>query len=211
MQVLKPRLLLARQREIFIPSLFVGGAFLCGLISGALVLHGLTPVQRGDLQQYLNAFLQQAGSLSQGRTVSGGLQAWQEIFKTQLLAFVLLWFSGLTVLGVPLIVFIIGARGFVLGFTVGFLVQEKAWQGLILALVAVLPQNLCYVPAFLGAGLLAFYFSCSLFQSCREYTLFPSILIYSLVFLLIFLLVLLGTWLEAYLVPRAVRLTIFLM
>ncbi|MDH7576249.1 MAG: stage II sporulation protein M [Bacillota bacterium] len=209
MQMLKSRFGLTHQSEFLVPSFCITGAFLSGLIGGALILHGLNPAQRGELQQYLNAFLQWAGTLSQTGATPGGLKVWQEILKTQLITFGLLWLAGLTVVGIPLIVLIIGARGFILGFTVGFLVQEKAWQGLILALVAVLPQNLCYVPAFLGAGVLAFYFSCSLFRGYREHSLLTGLLIYSIVFLLVFLLVLVGTWLEAYLVPGAVRLTIF--
>jgi len=42
--------------------------------------------------------------------------------------------------------------------TVGFLVQEEAGKGLLLALLGVLPQNLCYIPALLGAGVLSLYF-----------------------------------------------------
>ncbi len=210
MQILKSLFWLKHRREILIPSLCVTGAFLCGLIAGALILHALTPVQQGELHQYLTDFLRGVESLSQNRAALEGLKVWQEILKTQIITFIFLWISGLTVVGIPLIVLIIGVRGFILGFTVGFLVQERAWQGLILALVAVLPQNLCYVPALLGAGILAFYFSFFLFRGPRDHSILASLLVYSLVFLLTFFLALIGTLLETYLVPGAVRLTLFL-
>jgi stage II sporulation protein M len=97
-----------------------------------------------------------------------------------------------------------------LGFTVGFLVQEKAGQGLLLALVAVLPQNLFYVPGLLGAGALALYFTMSLFKSSRETPVFMRILLYTLIFVALTLLVLAGTWVEAYLVPGIMRLAMLL-
>jgi stage II sporulation protein M len=120
----------------------------------------------------------------------------------------LLWVCGLTVVGSPFISLIIGARGFVVGFTVGFLVQEEAGKGLLLAIAGVLPQNLCYIPAFLGAGALAFYFSLNLMRFQGAFL--RRIGVYSLFFLLFLLPVLLGAWLETYLAPGLLRLAISL-
>jgi len=100
--------------------------------------------------------------------------------------------------------------GFVLGFTVGFLIKEQAVQGLLLALVAVLPQNLCYVPALIGAGSIAFYFSFSLLQGSRDGPVLSGVLVYSLLFVLVLLLILIGTWIEAYFVPGLIRLIVSL-
>jgi len=96
------------------------------------------------------------------------------------------------------------------GFTVGFLVQEKAGQGVLLALVAVLPQNLFYVPGLIGAGALALYFTLSLFRSSRETPVLQRMLLYTLMFMVLTLLVLAGTWVEAYLVPGIIRLALLL-
>lgn len=210
MHLFKARLWFTRQREIMIPFILITGTFFCGIISGALTLRVLNPVQLEELRQYLDSFIQWIEMLS-GESIhlSWGLKVWSEVVQTQLVTFGLLWLLGLTVIGIPLIILAVGARGFILGFTVGFLVQERAGQGLILALAAVLPQNLFYVPALLGAGIFAFYFSFSLMRGFRENSPLTSILVYSLIFVLTFFVVLIGTWIETYFVPRAVRLTIF--
>ena len=54
---------------------------------------------------------------------------------------------------------IIFTRGFVLGFTIEFLLQEKAWRGGVMALLAVLPPNLLSLPAYLLGAVIAINFS----------------------------------------------------
>jgi stage II sporulation protein M len=61
---------------------------------------------------------------------------------------------GLTVIGFPLILVIIFTRGFVLGFTVFFLIKEKALWGALIALLAVFPPNFLSLPAYILAALL---------------------------------------------------------
>jgi stage II sporulation protein M len=198
----------SRFKDLLMPAAYVAGAFLLGLVCGALVLHTLNQGQQDGLRQYLDSFISSMSALvnkSQFPALSLG-----EAFRTQLLSMVVLWLLGLSVIGAPPIIMLVGARGFVLGFTVGFLVEAKAAQGLLLALVAVLPQNLCYVPALLGAGALALYFSLSLCKGLREAPIMSGLLSYSLAFLALTILVLAGSWIEAYLVPGIMRLTMLL-
>jgi stage II sporulation protein M len=191
------------------PIACIAGAFILGLIAGASALHTLSPAQLDELRKYLDSFLNNVGALAQNGRFPA-LKAWGGILKEQLYSLGLLWLLGLTVVGAPLVILLVGARGFILGFTVGFLVQEKAGQGLLLAMVAVLPQNLFYVPGLLGAGTLALYFTISLFKSAVDTPVLTRIFIYTLLFAALTLLVLAGTWIEAYLVPGIIRLALFL-
>ncbi len=209
MQSVRARPRLSQQREWLIPTACIAGAFLLGLIAGALALHTLSPAQLDELRQYLDSFLNNVGALAQNGQFPA-LKAWRGILEWQLYSLGILWLLGLTVVGAPLVILLVGARGFILGFTVGFLVQEKAGQGLLLALVAVLPQNLFYVPGLLGAGTLALYFTLSLFKTSRKTPVLTRILFYTLLYAALALLVLAGTWIEAYLVPGIMRLAMLL-
>ncbi|WP_279401536.1 stage II sporulation protein M [Piscibacillus salipiscarius] len=40
-------------------------------------------------------------------------------------------------------------KGIVIGFTVGFLVNQLSWKGFLLSITSVAPQNLLIVPAYL--------------------------------------------------------------
>ncbi|MGD0152136.1 MAG: stage II sporulation protein M [Thermacetogeniaceae bacterium] len=209
MQAIKSRFRLSPQKELLIPAAYVAGAFILGLIGGASILHTLNPSQLAELRQYLDSILSNMGALAQNGQFPV-IKTWGDSLRGQLYALVIMWLMGLTVVGAPLVILLTGARGFILGFTIGFLVQEKAGQGLMLALVAVLPQNLCYVPGLLVAGTLALYFSLSLFRPSRETTVFTGILTYTLLFVACAILILLGSWIEAYLVPGIIRLTMLI-
>src|SRR5690606_27084904 len=50
-------------------------------------------------------------------------------------------------------------RGFIVGFSVGFLLASRGWQGMAISLLAVLPQNLVIVPAIVGLSGAALVFA----------------------------------------------------
>ncbi len=87
---------------------------------------------------------------------------------------------GLTVIGLPLILAIVFTRGFVLGFTVTFLIRQKAWQGGLMALLSILPPNILSVPAYFLAAVLAINFSLYLIKggSQRNKTLHQYFIMY---------------------------------
>jgi stage II sporulation protein M len=58
-----------------------------------------------------------------------------------------LFFMGISVIGVPLALLLIFTRGFILGFSLGFLFQNMGFRGFILAITGVLPHNLLMIPA----------------------------------------------------------------
>lgn len=190
------------QKEFLIPMVVAIGIFVCGVILGALALHSLNQVVQQELHQFITIYIEEASDFS-GEFLAN-LQSWGQILKTQAGTLLLLWVFGVTMVGSPLILFVLGARGFIIGFTVGYLVQQEAGKGLALALAGILPQNLCYVPAFVGAGAVAFYFSITLLR--RQHTPLRRLGVYSLIFLFLLLLIILGSWLEAYLVPLLLRL-----
>jgi stage II sporulation protein M len=203
------RLSLSRQQELLFPTACSAGAFLIGLIGGALAVRALGTTQLAQLQQFLSSFLSGVGALAQNGRFPA-FQAWEQILVGQLYMLGTLWLLGLCVVGAPAVIVLVGARGFILGFTVGFLVQAKAGLGLLLALAAVLPQNLFYIPGLLGAGALALYFTMYLCRGSRETPVLKGIFLYSLLFMALTLLVLVGTWIEAYLVPGIMRLVMLI-
>ncbi|MGO4276121.1 stage II sporulation protein M, partial [Paenibacillus sp. TAF58] len=50
-------------------------------------------------------------------------------------------------------------KGVLIGFTVGYLVGQMSWKGMLFALVSVAPQNLIVIPAILFCSVAAMAFS----------------------------------------------------
>ena len=46
-------------------------------------------------------------------------------------------------------------KGMVVGFTVGFLVNQMGWNGFLLSFVSVLPQNFIIIPVFIVTATLS--------------------------------------------------------
>jgi len=120
--------------------------FAVGIGFGALATQSLSYAQRADLSDYVNSVF---SALTAGR----GALAWQGFADNILKTSGLIWLLGLTVIGAPLVLGVVFLRGFILGFTIGFIVDELHAKGLLLSLVSVLPHNLIAAPAvILAAG-----------------------------------------------------------
>lgn len=123
--------------------------FVMGIIFGALAVGTINPSQRTELEGHLGVFFD-IFDPHQKETLSRGAYALESILGN-IKAAILAWALGLSVIGAPGIPVILFGRGFVLGFTVGFLVEEMVFKGVALSLASIFPQNLLIIPAIIMA------------------------------------------------------------
>ncbi|MFZ5641815.1 MAG: stage II sporulation protein M [Bacillota bacterium] len=123
--------------------------FAAGVIFGALAVKNLNIDQIGELSSYLNSFLDKIGDTSIGN------RPVKQVLTENLYMLGALYILGLSVIGLPLIPVIVFTRGFIIGFTVGFLAREKAVKGLVFAFVSLIPQNFLLIPATIVAAALS--------------------------------------------------------
>ena len=183
--------------------LFMIGSFIIGIILGTLAVEALDVNQEGQLSQYLDWFFQEISRLE--------LDNNQVVIETMLRnigSIALIAFLGLTVIGAPIILLVILLRGFVLGFTVGFLVQEKAAVGILIAITSIFPQNLINIPAWIVAGVAAVSFSLMLIRGTKKEkkTVWQSLLSYLTFMGILTLVAVVGALVEIYISPIFLRL-----
>ncbi|MGE5560083.1 MAG: stage II sporulation protein M [Chloroflexota bacterium] len=130
--------------------------FTVGACFGALAIRALSAVQKAELIDYLQVFLR--GLANTGEPVAGAAVL-QQALATHWKTAGFIWLLGLTVIGLPAVALVVFTRGFVIGFTVGFLAEQLGYKGVLFALFSVLPQNLLAVPAILVVGASALSFS----------------------------------------------------
>lgn len=135
--------------------LFITVLFMMGIIFGAIVVNSLSISQKQDLYLYLSRFF--------GQVMDGEFANSNELFAQSYLHHIkyigLMWILGISIIGLPIILILLFLKGVVVGFTVGFLVNQLGWQGFLLSFVSVLPQNLIIIPAFIIIGTIAVSFS----------------------------------------------------
>ncbi|MDA8064237.1 MAG: stage II sporulation protein M [Thermaerobacter sp.] len=126
-----------------------------GIVLGALAVRMLDPEQAAGLTSYLHGYLTAAGAGSpQGRRV-----AWATL-GSGARTLVILWALGITVLGLPGVLFIMLVQGFATGFAVAFLLQELGeGRGAVASFALVLLPGALRLPALLLGGIAAVSFS----------------------------------------------------
>ncbi len=72
---------------------------------------------------------------------------------------------GLSVVGLPFILVLIFFRGFVLGFTVGFLIEQLGPKGIVLSALSILPQNIIILPCILSIGVTSLTFAAAVIKN----------------------------------------------
>ncbi|AUJ26345.1 MULTISPECIES: stage II sporulation protein M [Virgibacillus] len=138
--------------------LFMVILFLTGVIFGAILVNSMNFVQKQDLFFYLERFFKQI--------TDNELANYDEIFKNSFFYHIkyllLLFVLGLSVIGLPLVWILIFLKGLVIGFSVGFMVNQLGMNGLLIATLSIAPQNFLIIPVYIIAGSLAMIFSLTL-------------------------------------------------
>ncbi|AOZ94568.1 stage II sporulation protein M [Paenibacillus crassostreae] len=142
-------------REQIMLYIFVAVLFLVGVVFGALMVNALSLEQQQDLATYLGDYFV---TLSQGNVGSNEATFWS-IAILHLKWIGLIWICGLSVIGLPGILILDFLKGVLIGFTVGYLVGQFSWEGLLFALVSVAPHNLLVIPVLVLCSVAAISFS----------------------------------------------------
>ena len=135
--------------ERFFLFILVGLLFTMGIVFGTLSARNLEYGQKTELLQYIQFFFQ--GMKQEAAPVTDAALAGDAIFNhlKTVIFFILL---GISVIGVPLILFLLFAKGYILGFTIGFILQQLAGKGFLFTVTSVFPHYVLIIPALMLAG-----------------------------------------------------------
>lgn len=123
--------------------------FITGTVGGAVAVNGLREGQKLELTQYLQEFFQ--GFKRESRPAVDFAPAGR-IVLSHLKTLFLLFLFGFSVIGAPAILFLVFTKGFILGFTAGFILEQWAGRGFLFVIASLLPHHLLIVPALLTAA-----------------------------------------------------------
>jgi stage II sporulation protein M len=173
--------------------------FAAGIAAGAFTVDALSSAQKEELINYFQSFFT---VLDQEPVQSAAIFKQSLINNSQFV--ILIWLLGITVIGIPLILLIVGIKGFIVGFSVSFLVEGMGLKGLLFAVAAILPQNLFIVPGIIAAAVLGISFSISMLRRKKSKTkksFTSELAMYSMSILLTLIILLLGSLVEGYITP----------
>jgi stage II sporulation protein M len=177
-----------------------------GIVVGAFTVNNITEVQREQIKEYINKFYQIAKSVE-----LNPVQIFKQSLLNNFVTVFLLWILGATIVGIPFIFLIVGARGFTLGFSIGVMIKEMQFKGVLLTILGVLPQNTFILLGILFTSVTAINFSLYLLKNKKFFfeELFSQFISYSFAVYAGFLFIMLGCLIESYITPHVLFLPIF--
>jgi len=185
--------------------LFMIILFLTGIIFGAVIVNSMNFVQKQDLFFYLEQFF---GQMVNEQSVSNAAVL-QESFFYHVKYLFLLFILGLSVIGLPVVWILLFVKGLVVGFSVGFIVNQLGGQGLLLASLSIAPQNIVIIPIYIIAGSLSMIFSLTLlnklFTRKNSSSVFQPFSRYAITFALLVVASFAAALLEAYVANPAME------
>ncbi|MFZ5965824.1 MAG: stage II sporulation protein M [Bacillota bacterium] len=174
--------------------------FVIGISSGAFTVKALSATHKQELIGYLKSFFQ---LLSDNEFEE--LAILKQSLLNNLQSGALIWILGVTVIGIPLILLLIAVRGFIIGFTVGFLVENIGLKGFLFSLVSIVPQNLFIIPGLIIIAVIAISFSTMVIKNrlnkTQKQNIFSQFVLYSMIIFFLFLIIGVGCIVEAYITP----------
>lgn len=124
--------------------------FIIGIISGTLCVKTLSDVQKSEMINYLSNFFKIIGNTDN----INKNQMFIQLLINNLKIYALLLVFGLFTVGVFLIPALVLFKGFILGFTIGFILDELFLMGFLFTLLVIFPQNIVYIVGIVFSSLL---------------------------------------------------------
>lgn len=127
--------------------LFTACILLIGITLGVIFINNLQESQSQEIQNYINEFIT---SLKNGSSIDNGKLLKSSIINNLVLVLVM-WFTGSTIIGIPIVLGIVVYRGFCLGYTVSALIAILGMgKGILFFTSYMLLQNIILIPCILA-------------------------------------------------------------
>jgi len=182
---------------------FVCLFFMIGISAGVFTVKALSDYQKQELISYMRSFFQ----VLQSNPVDE-FSVLKQSLVNNLQTGILIWLLGITDVGFPLILLLVAIRGLIIGFTVGFLIEQMSWRGILFSLCSVLPHNLLIIPSILVISVIGVSFSIMLIKNklqkhypYHQPSIFKQFIYYSSIIFMIFIVIVIGCLIEAYITP----------
>ncbi|WMJ81874.1 stage II sporulation protein M [Clostridium sp. MB40-C1] len=183
--------------------------FLCiGIVLGIYAVKYMGESEKHNLIDYILQYTNNINSVQVSKK-----QVFLQALKNNIPFLIIIWFLGLSMIGIPIILILDGIKGFTMGFTASFMINCLGSKGILVNLLTVFPQNIIYIPCIVIISVAAMEFSLNLLKNNSLNNLKPSnnlmkIMPYSTVFLIILCFMTIGFILEGYLTSSILKLIV---
>ena len=128
--------------------IFLLATFTIGLIAGSLSSTFLNNAQSSELNNFLNKYINQ---IHQGQyEIDKSSVSISNVYQGIIIAV-----CGLFTFGILFIFFLVGGKGFLMGFTINYALLNLGGKGWLLVLCSLIPPNLIIIPTIFFQSVIA--------------------------------------------------------
>lgn len=191
----------SNKRSFIVLTIF----FIAGICLGAFMVNGLNQAQKEELMNYLQGFF----VLIENQNIPSDQLFWLSLINYSKI-YLLIWILGVTIIGIPLIYLSITLKGFLTGFSSGFIIASLGEKGILFEIIAFIPCEIIIIPGLLFLAVAAINFSMSIIKTKSPKGLYnflwrKAIPIYLITGFSTWITCILAALLEAYIVPVLIR------
>lgn len=118
--------------------------FLIGIIISIIFMNNVNDVQKEEIKSYIANYI---ADIKEGQTINQKAVFWDSI-KNNFLFAIILWFGGLTIIGIPIVYITIIFKGFTFGYSISSIIAVLGiGKGSLFAFGSMFLQNLLAIPA----------------------------------------------------------------
>lgn len=174
---------------------FVAIIFILGVILSIIFMNNIDDSQKSEISTYITTF---TNSLKDGYTIDKGALLTSSIWKNVILC-IIMWFAGSTVIGIPIVLGIVGYRGFCIGYTVLALTfTYGTGNGTIFFLTSMLLQNIIIIPCILSLAVSGLKLYKSIIKDRRRENVKVEIIRHTIFSMLVLIMLIASSVIETY-------------
>lgn len=174
-----------------------------GISSGVITIKIMSEAQRIELSNFLSDFFKVLDEQKIQNTVLLKSSILNN-FKTG----VIIWAMGIIVIGMPITFTLILFRGFTIGFSIGFIINNFGFKGFLLSFLALTPQNIFIIPGLIIISSLSTSYSINFIKNrkkIKKESILKEIISFSFFSSLTLLCFVIGGLIEAYITPYLIK------
>ena len=123
--------------------IFLVGLFLIGIIAGSIFITVISKTDQALVKEYIKEFINKID-----KNKLNYLDALKNASISNLSFIIIVWLLGLSIVGIPIVVFMYFSKAFVLGFSLSAFILQYKTKGIIIALIYFFPHHIVNMIAY---------------------------------------------------------------
>lgn len=178
---------------------------LIGIVLGVIFVNNMGVTQTQEVQSYLHEFV---NNLKESKNINNTELLNKSLKSNAILVFTM-WFIGSTVVGIPLVVSIVGFRGFCIGYTVSSAIKTFGTaKGIVFFLTSMMLQNLIFIPSIIALAVSGIKLYKSITKDKRKENIKLEIIRHTVLSFIILIVLIISSIIETYLSTNLLLLSI---